>query len=101
MSICARYRRWPGLLTLAALVGFTGTAGAQVHYEKGRAMIAGVQLLQGYHDSLAYYYLPQVPRLSTNSVGGLQGGALVSVTGQLALVDALDEVTRDAGRERR
>lgn len=42
---------------------------AVVHYQRGREVIHGVQLLQAFADSTAYYYVPQVPRLATRPDG--------------------------------
>ncbi len=42
---------------------------AQVHYDHGRRMVRGVQLLQDSQDSLAYYYVPRFPRLARKDDG--------------------------------
>lgn len=52
------------LLISLAVAPATGAAQAIVHYERGRQVIRGVQLLQGVGDSNAYYYVPQYPRLA-------------------------------------
>ena len=62
-------------LSLAAAVlaaGVVAPAFAQVHYDIGRRVINGVQLLQDYRDSTAYYYLPQYPRLAQRSDGSFE-----------------------------
>lgn len=70
----ARYGWLCGVATAACLFVsfFAAESAGQVHYDRGRRTIAGVQLLQSYHDSLAYYYLPQTPRLSRNEDGSFQ-----------------------------
>lgn len=40
-----------------------------VKYDEGRMQVNGIQLLQDYTDPLAYYYLPQYPRLATKEDG--------------------------------
>ncbi len=40
-----------------------------VKYDEGRRMINGIQLLQDNEDGLAYYYLPQFPRISIDEDG--------------------------------
>ncbi|HYT03634.1 MAG TPA: hypothetical protein VEM13_01980 [Gemmatimonadales bacterium] len=60
------FGRLPRLLGALALVGAVGTtlkAQAVVRYD-GRRLVQGVQLLQSYADSTAFYYLPQYPRLA-------------------------------------
>lgn len=42
---------------------------AQVHYDQGRRMVRGIQLLQDSRDSLAFYYVPQFPRLAQKDDG--------------------------------
>jgi len=59
-------------LVIVLLATLPAVSFAQVRYEQGRRMIRGIQLLQSYHDSLAYYYLPQTPRLAENDDGSLQ-----------------------------
>jgi len=60
-------------LAVAVLVaGVVSPASAQVHYDIGRRVINGVQLLQDYRDSTAYYYLPQYPRLAQRSDGSFE-----------------------------
>ncbi|MEN8145531.1 MAG: hypothetical protein ABFS14_11335 [Gemmatimonadota bacterium] len=44
-------------------------AGAQVHYDQGRRMLNGIQLLQDSRDSLAFYYVPRFPRLARKDDG--------------------------------
>jgi len=44
-------------------------AEAQVHYDRGRRMVQGIQLLQDSRDSLAYYYIPRFPRLARKDDG--------------------------------
>ncbi|MGI9543437.1 MAG: hypothetical protein ACR2MX_09270, partial [Cyclobacteriaceae bacterium] len=44
---------------------------ALVKYDEGRRIINGIQLLQDSNDPLAYYYLPQYPRISTKEDGNL------------------------------
>lgn len=58
------------LIFLIYLISAPATA--IVKYDEGRIMIAGVQLLQSLEDSLAYYYLPQYPRLSTKPDGAFE-----------------------------
>jgi len=45
---------------------------ALVKYDEGRLMINGIQLLQDKDNPLAYYYLPQYPKLSTKTDGSLE-----------------------------
>ena len=42
---------------------------AVVHYDRGRIMINGVQLMQVYNDPLSYQYIPQYPRLARKEDG--------------------------------
>lgn len=44
---------------------------ALVKYDEGRRTVNGIQLLQDSDDPLAYYYLPQYPRISTKDDGTL------------------------------
>lgn len=75
-SASASDRKFPtvGAVTSILLISLSIAlpASGQVNYESGRRTIEGVQLLQSYHDSLAYYYLPQAPRLATNADGTFQ-----------------------------
>lgn len=57
------------ILGVIALAITAQAAWAVVQYDRGRELIEGVQLLQDNADPLAYYYLPQVPRLSTRPDG--------------------------------
>ena len=50
---------------------FPGFAKAIPKYDEGRRLINGIQLLQDSDDPMAYYYLPQYPRLSSNEDGSL------------------------------
>src|SRR6266498_5100131 len=59
--------RWIAVLSSTLVVVMPAIASSQaavVHYERGRRMVRGVQLLQAYSDSNSYYYVPQFPRLS-------------------------------------
>ncbi len=58
--------RWIAVLCVTLAIGAPAVAQAQaiVHYEHGRRVIRGVQLLQGASDTSAYYYVPQGPRLA-------------------------------------
>lgn len=47
-------------------------ATALVHYDQGRRLVHGVQLLQDVDDPTAYYYVPQYPRLSAAEDGGYE-----------------------------
>jgi hypothetical protein len=47
----------------------TERAHALVNYDTGQRMIDGVQLLQDVTDPLAYYYVPQFPRLARKADG--------------------------------
>lgn len=42
---------------------------AVVHYDQGRLLINGVQLMQVYNDPLSYQYIPQYPRLAQKEDG--------------------------------
>ncbi len=64
--LLARLAMTAALLTAAAPVN------AQVNYDTGQRMIDGVQLLQGVSDPLAYYYVPQYPRLASKPDGTLE-----------------------------
>ncbi|MGD8497088.1 MAG: hypothetical protein PVF05_13010 [Gemmatimonadales bacterium] len=57
------------LLATAAAGLLAAPAAAQVHYDQGRRMIMGIQLLQDSQDSLAYYYIPRFPRLARKDDG--------------------------------
>ena len=52
-----------------AVLGTASRAQALVHYDIGRRTIDGIQLLQDVNDPLAYYYIPQYPRLASKSDG--------------------------------
>lgn len=58
-------------ILICSLLFYTAMYG-QVHYDKGRIAIDGVQLLQDYNDSLTYYYIPQYPRLAKNDQGDFE-----------------------------
>jgi hypothetical protein len=60
---CGRLPRLFCVLALAGTVGATLSAQAVVRYD-GRRLVNGVQLLQSFADSSAFYYLPQFPRLA-------------------------------------
>lgn len=60
----------------------TATADAQVHYDTGRRIIDGVQLLQDSSDASAYYYVPQSPRLATRADGTFEFVCLKYVGGK-------------------
>lgn len=61
------------IIILIVLVICAASAyGGLVHYDKGRITINGVQLLQDYNDSLAYYYLPKYPRLARKQNGDFE-----------------------------
>jgi hypothetical protein len=45
---------------------------ALVKYDEGRLMINGIQFLQDKDDALAYYYLPQYPKLSVKEDGSFE-----------------------------
>ncbi|MDY8138111.1 hypothetical protein [Aquimarina sp. 2201CG5-10] len=47
-------------------------AHSQVHYDEGRMIINGVQLLQDSNDPSAYYYQPDFPRLATKEDGDFE-----------------------------
>ena len=86
---------------------------AVVHYERGRRQVRGVQLLQAYSDSNAYYYVPQYPRLAMKDDSTYDllfikyVGANAATSGGLfhALVEftlpqsAVDSLERDLRRE--
>jgi hypothetical protein len=55
-----------------ALIAVAVPAAALVKYDSGQRMIDGVQLLQDATDPLAYYYIPQYPRLATKDDGSLE-----------------------------
>ncbi len=55
----------------ACLLGYSW-AEAQVHYDKGRRIVQGIQLLQDSQDELAFYYLPQFPRLAQRDDGSFE-----------------------------
>lgn len=61
--------RTAAMALFAACLIHAGSAEAQVHYDQGRRMIQGIQLLQDSRDSLAYYYVPRFPRLATKDDG--------------------------------
>ena len=56
----------------AALLAAAAPVNALVNYDTGQRMIDGVQLLQSASDPLAYYYVPQFPRLATKPDGTLE-----------------------------
>ena len=56
-------------LLLAAVLCLPAAALGLVHYDRGQRFIEGVQLLQDVDDPLAYYYIPQYPRLATKDDG--------------------------------
>ncbi|TAE52057.1 MAG: hypothetical protein EAZ89_09130 [Bacteroidetes bacterium] len=45
---------------------------ALVKYDEGRLFVKGFQLLQDLDDPLAYYYIPQYPRLATHADGSYE-----------------------------
>lgn len=60
------------LVLLAAVVTAilpSTLANAQVHYDQGRRLIRGIQLLQDSRDESAFYYLPRFPRLAQKDDG--------------------------------
>lgn len=57
------------LAAAAAVLLVAPAADAQVHYDRGRRMIMGIQLLEDSQDSLAYYYVPRFPRLARKDDG--------------------------------
>lgn len=52
-----------------ALVAMAAPVTALVNYDTGQRTVDGIQLLQDANDPLAYYYIPQYPRLATKSDG--------------------------------
>lgn len=57
---------------LLFLLLFTYTSYALVKYDEGRITINGIQLLQDSEDPLAYYYLPDYPRISIDENGAFE-----------------------------
>lgn len=57
------------LLAVAVVPPRTTWAQSLVRYEGGGRFVQGIQLLQDYADSSAYYYVPQFPRLARRSDG--------------------------------
>jgi hypothetical protein len=108
-------RRVSALCVMLA-IGIPAVVASQaiVHYERGRRVVRGVQLLQGVSDSAAYYYVPQYPRLAKrdDSTYALlfqkYVGANAATTGGLfhALIEftlpqaAIDSLERDLRRDR-
>ena len=70
---CSRAGRFRtrAVIVFALLVTATPVA-ALVHYDIGRRTIDGIQLLRDVNDPLAYYYIPQYPRLATKSDGSFE-----------------------------
>lgn len=62
-------RALAALAFAAGLALAAAEAGALVHYDEGRRIIDGVQLLQDTQDPKAFYYLPQFPRLASKEDG--------------------------------
>jgi hypothetical protein len=60
------------VLACASWLACTTTAFALVKYDQGQRTIDGIQLLQDANDPLAYYYIPQYPRLATKSDGSFE-----------------------------
>lgn len=60
------------LLAAATVLCAAPAAEGQVHYDQGRRMIMGIQLLQDSQDSLAYYYVPRFPRLARKDDGAFE-----------------------------
>lgn len=54
------------------LVAFAFITSAQVNYDEGRIEVLGVQFLQSHSSPTEYYYLPQIPSLSTNQEGDME-----------------------------
>jgi hypothetical protein len=66
-------RRSSSLCALALLLLLCAApAAALVHFDKGKVMIGGVQLLQDYNDEKTYYYVPQFPRLAQKDDGSFE-----------------------------
>lgn len=63
-------RRFAIAITL--LLAVSTPAAAIVNHDAGQRTIDGIQLLQDAADPVAYYYLPQFPRLATKADGTLE-----------------------------
>ncbi|GAA3628036.1 hypothetical protein [Flavivirga jejuensis] len=60
------------IIYILCICVFSNTILGQVKYDQGRITVDKVQLLQDYKDSLAYYYIPQHPRLAINEKGDFE-----------------------------
>lgn len=88
------------ILLILCTAGFMVTQAygqALVHYDQGRRLIGGLQLLQAYDDPTRFYYLPRFPRLAMREDGNFEilvlkyVGADSSTSG--GLIHALIEFT--------
>jgi hypothetical protein len=61
-----------GAALFASLSLLAMPSSALVHYDQGRRLVKGIQLLQDADDPSDYYYVPQFPRLSTKADGSLE-----------------------------
>jgi hypothetical protein len=60
------------ILLIFLNLSFTLLSSGIVKYDEGRLMIDGIQLLQDKDDPLAYYYIPQYPKISSKDDGTLE-----------------------------
>ncbi len=60
------------IILMATAMLLINTSHAVVDYDAGILTIQGVQVFQDAQDANAYYYLPQYPRIATNSAGDFE-----------------------------